>query len=571
MLRRLIRGVPRHFAPTSFLGIAIVCCVQTAGNASELVVLVDANRDGKVTRELDESGSSQATLSNGGLVICNCDDDDQDGERDCDDTKINGTQDKADLAVVRVLLPELGEGEPGRVIQQLSMQLTCPGGSARLFGPDGVVSKDDKWTSDTLQSSNLTFHVEATRIAGADWAGDISLKAVATTTAGDTISATASLQVAPLILRPGSAPPKTVVVREYPGRNDAFIKGLEEAVGIAGCELKVIAADASYPAHHIWLQDAVEFGESSTPTSQITIALPSNRNRDIDLFARDHLMGPGLGYVRVGTYRKAFAEGEGGTSWIDWYGNLEATPAVPGHPLGRILYGVDRQRKAQLNPKVISMLESQQIQQPLPLDVGWLVIKHVDEMVNFVADPNDSTKFWTLVPDTNAAIALLSELQQNGHGEAPLLDVYEPGLTVDQLLADDGFIATNRQLQTERIDPMIESLQRGLKLESNRILRIPSLYKEGGLARVPSMVNCLVLGKHLVIADPNGPIIQGEDAFQTAVRKLLSPLGLSLHFVDDRQYHKWSGNVHCATNAVRTPLEEPWWIDSDSEEKQNDN
>ena len=521
--------------------------------AVEVAVLVDANRDGKVEGDADRRQSGEWSLAAGGLVLCNCDDDDGDGRRDCDDDRINGDGDRSDLAVVRVeVSPALGEHK------RVTVRLDCPDGAATLFDGVGQPAEDNVWMADG-KADRRELLVEATRFAGPDWDGQIKVRVDIKTKSGATATSTAVLRVAPLILRPSSAPAETVFVREFPKRNDELLARLKTATEAAGCELHVIPGDARYAYNHIWLQDAVEFGESATSTSRLTVALPSNRNREIDLFARDRLMGPGVGYVQVGEYRRPFAEGEGGVSWIDWYGNLEATPPVPGHPLGRILYGVDRGRDAQLNPEVIAMLAAQGVQEPLALDVGWLTIKHVDEMVSFIAAAAEPGKFWTLVPDTGAGLTLLERLANDGHGDAAMLRVYEKDVTVAKLLAEDGFVELNRKLQSERIDPMIAVLTRELSLDPDRVLRIPSLYRKGGLARLPSMVNCLPLGRHIAVADPDGPEVEGGDAFQAEFLRLLKPAGVTVQFVDDRQYHKWSGNVHCATNAIRAPLAAPWW------------
>ncbi len=521
----------------------------------DFVVAVDANRDGEIDKD-DYSNSGEASLHSGGLVLVNCDDDDKDGKRDCDDDRLNSAQDFDDAAIVAALSESS--------LKKLSVRLECPVGAARLFVPDEETSPGQSWELPEAPEGGVAFRVEACRFAGPDWDGTIIIHAKAEDADGVVHEGKAALRVAPLVFRPGSAPPDTVFVREFPGRNEALIDGLTKSTADAGCQLHIVPGDAPYPANHIWLQDAVEFGECSVPGNRMVVAMPSNRNRDVDLFARDRLLGPGFGYVRVGEYRKPFAQGEGGVSWIDWYGNLEATPPVPGHPLGRILYGVDRERNAQLNPEVVATLAAQGVQEPLPLDVGWLTIKHVDEMVGFVPHaegPNGSEPgdFWTLVPDTPSAIKLLEKLAADGHADAPMLTIFEPGLTVGKLLTDEQFLQRNRTLQAERIDPMIESLIEGLQLDPARVIRIPSLYGQGGLSRMPCMVNCLVLGGHIAMADPDGPEIDGVDPFQEEVRRLLEPTGVAIRFVDDRQYHKWSGNVHCATNVVRAPMPQPWW------------
>jgi protein-arginine deiminase len=351
-----------------------------------------------------------------------------------------------------------------------------------------------------------------------------------------------------------------VVVREFPGRNDRFLEQLGEFCRSAGVELHVVPAGEPYAPHHIWLQDAVEFLTTAGATPEMAVALSANRDQAIDLVAHDRLLGPGVGTLRVGKYRKEFALGEGGCSWIDWYGNLEASPPTKAWPRGRVLYGVDPARGAQLNPEVVAFLAAQDEQSPLALDVGWLTIKHVDEMVTFLpsrgADGRPDGDFWVVVPDPIGGLALLEKLQAAGHGEAAMLGVYEPDVTVATLLDDQAWVAANRSLWSERIEPMTRVLLEGIGVGPERLKRLPVLFQPSGLPRTPNVVNCLVLpqpdGSAVVgMSDPDGPRVDGADAWQAEVRRLLADAAVEVSFLDDRQYHKWSGNVHCATNAVR--------------------
>lgn len=361
----------------------------------------------------------------------------------------------------------------------------------------------------------------------------------------------ASADEAPLLVRSSLAPASTVFVREFPGRNDTFIQQLGEVCEAAGIELHIVPAGDPYADNHIWMQDTVEFLERADGSG--TVALSANRNRALDDFAKDRL--PDLYRLKIGSYRKEFAEGEGGVSWIDWYGNLEASPPTAAWPDGRILYGVDPASGAQMNPAIVAFLEQQGRQEPLALDVGWLTIKHVDEMVSFL--PAKKGEFYVAVPNPLVAISLLKRLERNGHGSSPLLDTFEKGVTVSGLLSDKAFITANEKLWADRIEPMTKALRRGIGVSPRRVINLPVLFQPNGLPRTPNVVNGLVLpgrngaSGHVVMADPNGPVIAGEDVWQAEVRKRLSAVNAQLHFVDDRQYHKWSGNVHCATNAIR--------------------
>jgi protein-arginine deiminase len=73
------------------------------------------------------------------------------------------------------------------------------------------------------------------------------------------------------------------------------------------------------------------------------------------------------------------------------------------------------------------------------------------------------------------------------------------------------------------------------------------------------MVNSTILNGHIFIVAPNGPVIDSQDLLEEEMRKLLSGLPMKPHFIDARQYHKWGGEVHCATNVRREGFRTPWW------------
>ncbi|MEM1099749.1 MAG: protein-arginine deiminase family protein [Planctomycetota bacterium] len=406
--------------------------------------------------------------------------------------------------------------------------------------------------------------VKATRFAGLDWDGRLTLTATMVSIDGETESATIAMRVAPFVLASSTQHAKQVFIRAYPGRNDAMVDDLKRIAAEAGVAIHIIPGNAPYPAHHIWLQDAVEFGHAWTGRPDAAqVALPSNRNRDIDRFAVSRLVGKGVGVIQVGEYRHEFAAGEGGVSWIDWYGNLEATPPTPKHPFGTAIYGNDPATGAQLNPDVVAFLDAQQAQPTLGLDVGWLQIKHIDELVGFLPANDPAWPYRIVVPDTTVALDLLEQLVADGHGQAPMLSTYEEGITAESLLADNDFVRHNRKLQSDRINPAVARLCEFLGLGQEHVVRLPALFTTSGSARMPNVVNALVINGHVVMSDPDGPDLpnEGGDAFQQRVREILADLPVTVHFVDDQLYHRWSGNVHCATNAIREPLElNPDWF-----------
>jgi protein-arginine deiminase len=83
-------------------------------------------------------------------------------------------------------------------------------------------------------------------------------------------------------------------------------------------------------------------------------------------------------------------------------------------------------------------------------------------------------------------------------------------------------------------------------------------------ALTAGMVNMLVINRHCIVPKPFGPEVSGApivaDQFEANLRAALTPLGLTLGFVDDWFYHVRLGEVHCGTNTLRRPTAFPrWW------------
>lgn len=361
---------------------------------------------------------------------------------------------------------------------------------------------------------------------------------------------------APLLVQSSLAPASVVFVRELPGRNERFIEQLAACCLEVGAELHVVPTGDPYPENQVWLQDAVEFLERADGSG--TVALLGVRNQAVDDFAKDRLTG--IETLRIGEYREAFACGSSTTSkpgdaWIDWFGNLEASPPTAAWPNGRVLYGVNPATGGQLHPEMVAFFVEQGAQPPLALDVGWLTVRHVDEMSSFL--PANDGGFFVVVPDPTVAIDLLENAAANGNGDAGMLAPYEEGTTVQSILDDKEFVAFNRRLWTDRIEPMSRVLLEGIGVETERLRRLPVLFMPTGEARTPNVVNCLVLpGKDgaagvVAMSEPCGPVIDGVDLFKAEIERRLEGLNARLAFLDDQPYHRWSGNVHCATNAIR--------------------
>ncbi|CAD7691204.1 unnamed protein product [Nyctereutes procyonoides] len=243
------------------------------------------------------------------------------------------------------------------------------------------------------------------------------------------------------------------------------------------------------------------------------------------------------------------------------FGNLEVSPPVTvgrkKYPLGRILIGsggYPSKESQEMHQAVQDFLSAQQVQAPVKLYSDWLFVGHVDEFLSFVPAPKKG--FQLLLASPRACYALLEEQLKGG-----------PRGGLKDILSDKKLRDQNSYVE-KCIDWNWEVLKWELGLSERHIVDIPQLFKlqeeNSGILKAeayfPNMVNMLVLGKHLGIPKPFGPIINGQCCLEEKVRSLLEPLGLPCTFIDDfYAYHGRHGEVHWGTNVRRQPFSFKWW------------
>ncbi|NWY35286.1 PADI1 deiminase, partial [Pheucticus melanocephalus] len=250
--------------------------------------------------------------------------------------------------------------------------------------------------------------------------------------------------------------------------------------------------------------------------------------------------GPDFGYVA--------RQAPEGSSSLDSFGNLEVSPPVTvqgkEYPLGRILIGSSFPRVGgrRMAKAVRDFLVAQKVQAPVELFSDWLFVGHVDEFLSFVPAP-DRKGFRLLLASPSACYQLLKEKQEEGFGEAAMFQGRAgramglrgvPKLTINEILADEELRKFNDYAQS-CINWNRDILKRSLGLAEPDILDIPQLFQSnvnsGADAFFPDMVvNMLVLGRHLGIPKPFGPVVGGRCCLEQRVRELLEPLGLSCTF-----------------------------------------
>jgi protein-arginine deiminase len=536
------------------------------GPQAGLEITADTDRDGRINFQQDGPGKNSWTLERGALFFNNNDSDMDTHMPDYADDLVNGLDDLKDLAAIRIKqMPNLNENARAAVSVDEASQ-----SRVRLFYKNQeneyvslLPSREALLDPADLRQSDLELRIEANSYADADWNGETTVTVSVTPPAGETQSDSVLLKAAPFMLLSNLQEGKTLYVREFPGRNDAFLDSLRRLVPQAGAKLAILPAGEPYDPYDIWFQDTMEIGYSEIPGQRMNVVLKANRNRSLDEYAKNELLGPDFGWLQVGEFRQAFAGGRGGNGWLDWYGNLEVTPPVPGYPLGRIFYGFNPEgpEEASLNPEIVAMLEAQKVQAPLiRLDTGWLLIKHVDEVVSFVPSVSSERPFKVLVVDTSSMTALLETWMDEGLGDYQILTSYtKDKVTVSSLFSNSDIIDWNKALQKDRIEPNISLLKTELGLKEEDFIRVPCLFDKDGAAIIPNMVNSAILNGHIFIVSPKGPVVEGADLLEEEMRRLLKDLPLTPHFLEAGTYHMWGGEVHCATNVRREGPADPWW------------
>jgi protein-arginine deiminase len=330
---------------------------NTNTNSQEKLLMTgDTNRDGKVDFATDREGRNTWTDQRGAVFMFNNDSDQNNGKQDCSDKIVNGSTDLLDLAPVFIRqIPPLKDGST------LSISVSeAARPYVHIFYKDGgdyvFVEKNDgqEIPLRLLKNGDVELRLEANSYARPGWDGKAEVTAVLGSS-GDTQSDSVQLKVAPFFMLSAVQPALRIYVRDYPGKNERFIQSLREITAQIGVELKIIGP-GTYPPWEIWLQDVMEIGYSKTPLRGNPVVLKANRGSPLDDMPEKVMLGPDHGWFQCGEFRPAMGGGRRGDGWLDWYGNLEVTPPLPGQPFGRILYGYDKSTGNSLNPQIVEML-----------------------------------------------------------------------------------------------------------------------------------------------------------------------------------------------------------------------
>ncbi|MEP6582502.1 protein-arginine deiminase [Microcoleus vaginatus GB2-A3] len=506
----------------------------------------DTNRDGQIN-EQDEAGKEQWSLSKGALILFNDRNNDRGKIPTWKQTKVSAPRRAAMLSQVNLTLSENFKTSQLFITAD---SIASPHISVFQKTGDGWQPVDISGAKPLVFSTDIVLGVEAKQFADRNWNGTVNLKATAQNNGQEIASTTIQMGVSPWMIAPNTAPVTEVQVSDRGAVNSEFISQLKQAVEPTGAKVKILQGDRT------WMQDTQKNGYVQLPDNSdirlFNVALKSNsepeknppvkstQNRDLKVF-------------KIGNPRSL----DPVSQWSDGYGNLQVTPPIPGHPMGRVYYG--NSGNASFNPEVLDFIQAQRIQgPPVDIDTSWLLTRQVDEIINFIPTQTPG-QYVMAIASPEAGVKLLEELQGRGYGDVTLNRGLSTQTTVSAALQNRALIQHNLSLQNQKLNPIIEKLKREFLLGDDQIIQVPVMFGYSGYAWWPNMVNSVPVNGKLLVSNPRGPMIDGVDYTQERLRQLLLPAGVSVSFLDDRYYQELKGNVQSATNTVRKPEERPFW------------
>ncbi len=362
----------------------------------------------------------------------------------------------------------------------------------------------------------------------------------------------------------------SVVIRGGGGYdNDDFVSGYEATLGNGFWGIPGSRYD-----YDPWVQDEFEFGYAVAPDATLNVVFDTHRNgqgspgEGLDDVPEDEYLGPDWAIVNWGRIQ---------ANSLDYGGNLEVSPPVTvdgvDYPYGRIYYGGAPGYLPHQATR--TALDDMMVQKPFMGDSTWLCVGHIDEFVSTIPDASSPKGFRFLIADTRSAWELLESMDPNTG-----LPRYSPGGwsghsidDVDEILSDRSLRNLNDEVQ-DILDGEKARFMDELGLEENDIIYMPSLFEEPPgyrgcvAALIPGMVNLVVSTANeepvAFLADPflrENLYDQSTDPMISYVRDIF-PEDLQTVFLDDWDvYHMGLGEVHCASNVVRTPPRK-WWDDA---------
>ncbi|MEG5113270.1 protein-arginine deiminase family protein [Microcoleus sp. A2-C5] len=522
--------------------------VTPAASPSNFFFAGDTNRDGNIN-QLDEAGKEQWSLSSGALILFSDrhNDDRRSKIPTWQQTKVSVPRRAAMLSQVNLILSENFKNSQLFITAD---SIASPHISVFQKTGDGWKPVDISGAKPLVFSTNIVLGVEAKQFADRNWNGTVNLKATAENNGQQIAATTIQMGVSPWIMPANTAPVTEVQVSDRGSANSEFISQLKQAVEPTGAQVKIIQGD------NAWMQDIQKNGYVQVPqkleVGQVDVAIKSNRDQEENLPAKS-TKERDLRVFKIGNSRSKDPVNQ----WSDGYGNLQVTPPIPGHPMGRVYYG--NSGNVGFNPEVLDFIQAQRIQGPaVDIDTSWLLTRQVDEIINFIPTQIPG-KYIMAIASPEAGVKLLEELAGKGYGDVTINRGLSTETTVSAALKNPALLQHNLNLQKQKLNPILEKLKREFSLADDQIVQVPAMFGYSGYAWWPNMVNSVPINGKLLVSNPRGALIDGLDYTQERLRQLLLPAGVSVSFLDDRYYQELKGNVQSATNTVRKPEPRPFW------------
>ncbi|MEG4104764.1 protein-arginine deiminase family protein [Microcoleus sp. S13_C5] len=520
--------------------------VTPAASPSNFLFVGDTNRDGQINQQ-DDAGKEQWSLSKGALILFNDRNNDRGKIPTWKQTKVSAPRRAAMLSQVNL---NLSENFKTSQLFITADSIASPHISVFQKTGEGWQPVDISGAKPLVFSTNIVLGVEAKQFADRNWNGTVNLKATAQSNGQEIASTTIQMGVSPWMIAPNTAPVTEVQVSDRGAVNSEFISQLKQAVEPTGAKVKILQGDRT------WMQDTQKNGYVQLPEKselrQFNVAIKSNSEPEKNPPIKS-TQNRDWKVVKIGNPRSLDPVNQ----WSDGYGNLQVTPPIPGHPMGRVYYG--NSGNASFNPEVLDFIQAQRIQgPPVDIDTSWLLTRQVDEIINFIPTQTPG-QYVMAIASPEAGVKLLEELEGRGYGDVAINRGLSTETTVSAALKNRALIQHNLYLQNQKLNPIIEKLKREFLLGDDQIIQVPVMFGYSGYAWWPNMVNSVPVNGKLLVSNPRGPMIEGVDYTQERLRQLLLPAGVSVSFLDDRYYQELKGNVQSATNTVRKPEDRPFW------------
>jgi len=554
----------------------------------------DSNRDGEV--RFDETDAQKTTwdAKSGAVFLANIDDDRDRCAKEGDDISlakcndasneiIDGADDALDLAPVQTKpWAEAPEGTTATITLSESAKAhvrlwrrTGPGATElEVLPEDGALSIEE-----IRAGAHLAIEGKDVVRDRAVWDGfvDVTL----TVSAGAEIKTdVVKMRVAPMLTYHHLLPAEEVFVSDTgsPG-NRAMRTDLATACKAASVPSPTLIADEDP-----WTQDFFETAFMSMPGPKGTQHVIRVNLRSANVYDPGDSTSPlraagqvvftalrGKDSAGVQQFDKSHSQE---MDSLNSFGNFETIPPYTlgdkSYPMGRMLLG----STALFYPDkaFTKMMTGQAIQPKVDIDTSWLMVGHVDETLSFVKA--STPRGWVLlVNDATLAKKMLEDQVTAGNGSTPMFVGKKwfdqrgrstaAEVTIAQVLADTEVMTASADAAVE-VDAQIAKLKTETGLTDAEIVKIPFLHTSvQGLsyAYIPGMVNGIyVADGHFVAPKPHGPVIEGKDIYEEAMRAKLAPFGVKVHFAEDWDgYHAALGEVHCGSNTRRKVPAAKWW------------